>query len=85
MEWNKPVPFDEMPNIEKQQMMSIFLILNIEQLPILQTTPSMHNSLMYKHSDVNYDKQIWLLRDDDHHHATINDNDVLSISYLCHE
>ena len=70
-EWNKPVSFDEIPKIEKKINGQI-LILDMEQIPVLQTTSSIYNSLMYKNDEVKSDKQFWLLHDFDHYHAINN-------------
>jgi hypothetical protein len=71
MEWNKPVSFDEIPSIEKLLNCNI-MVLDIESIPILGTTSSIYNSLMYKNGHVKSSTQYWLLHDQDHYHSINN-------------
>ena len=71
LEWNKPVSFDEIPKIEKMIDANI-LILDMEQIPVLQTTSSIYNSLMYKNDDVKSNQLFWLLHDNNHYHSINN-------------
>ena len=84
LEWNKPVSFDEILKIEKKLDANI-LILDMEKIPMLNTTIGIYETLMYKNDEVKSNKQFWLLHDDDHYHAINNIKAFLAIEYFCSE
>ena len=51
MEWNKPVAFDEIHMVEEMLNVNI-MVVDIEKIPVLNTTSRIYNSLMYKNSSV---------------------------------
>jgi len=66
LEWNKPASFNEIPKIEKKIAANI-LMLDMEQIPVLQATSSIYNSLMYENDEMKSNQQSWLLHDNDHY------------------
>jgi len=84
LEWNKPVSFDEIPLVEEKLICSI-MILDIDNIPILNTTSKIYNSLMYKNSYVKSSTQYWLLHDSDHYHSINNIRGFLAVDYFCHQ
>ena len=51
MEWNKPVSFDEIPMVEEMLNANI-MVVDIKQIPVLNTTARIYNSRMYKNCSV---------------------------------
>ena len=84
LEWNKPVSFDEIPKIEKKLDARI-LILDMEKVPMLNSTIGIYETLMYKNDEIKSKQQFWLLHDDDHYHAINNIKGFLAIEYFCSE
>ena len=82
MEWNKPVSFDDLPNVEKILQCNI-LVLDIESLPVLNATSCIYNSLMYKNSHVKSSTQYWLLHDQEHYHSINNIKGFMAVDYFC--
>ena len=81
LEWNKPVSVVEIPKIEKKLDARI-LILDMEKIPMLNTTIGIYETLMYKNDEVKSNKQFWLLHDSDHYHAINNIKKFLAIEYF---
>ena len=84
LEWNQPVSFDEIATVEKHINCNI-MILDIESIPILNTTSNIYNTLMYKNSHVKSCHQYWLLHDTNHYHAINNIKGFLAVDYFCHQ
>jgi hypothetical protein len=84
LEWNKPVSVDEIPKIEKKLDARV-LILDMEKIPMLNSTIGIYETLMYKNDEVKSNKQFWLLHDSDHYHAINNIKKFLAIEYFCSE
>ena len=82
MEWNKPVSFDGLPNVEKILQCSI-LVLDIEHILVSNATSCIYNSLMYKNSHVKSSTQYWLLHDQEHYHSINNIKGFLAVDYFC--
>ena len=81
MEWNKPVSFDDLPNVEKILQCNI-LVLDIENLPVVNATSCIYNSLMYKNSHVKSSTQYWLPHDQEHYHSINNVIGFLAVDYF---
>ena len=82
MEWDKPVAINEIENVESILQCSI-LVFDIDNLPVLNTTNNVYNSLMYK-SEFNADyKQCHLLYDNEHYHCITNARGFLATYYYC--
>ncbi len=84
LEWNKPVSFDEIPKIEKVIDANI-LILNMENIPMLNSQIGIYQTLMYKNDEVKSKQQFWLLHDSDHYHSINNIRKFLAIDHFCTE
>ena len=82
MEWNKPVSFDDLPNVEKILQCKI-LVLDIGNLPVINATSCIYNSLMYKNSHVKSSTQYWLLHGQEHYHSINNIKGFLAVDYFC--
>jgi hypothetical protein len=83
-EWDKEVSFEDIHRVELKLKVRI-LILDMEQIPILNTTSSIYNSLMYMDSSHKFNATYWLLHDKDHYHSINNIKGFLAIDYFCHE
>ena len=59
------------------------MIFDMENIPILNTTPNIYNTLMHKNTNVKSNKQCWLLHDTDHYHAINNITGFLAVKYFC--
>ena len=84
LEWNKPVSFDEIPKIEKAIDANI-LILNMENIPMLNSQIGIYQTLMYKNDEIKSKQQFWLLHDSDHYHSINNIKKFLAIDHFCTE
>ena len=71
MEWDKPVAFGDIEKVERALQVNI-MIFDIDNIPMLKTTSSIYNSLMYKNSEVKTPTQYYLLYDNDHYHSINN-------------
>ena len=82
MEWNTPVSMNEIKHVEEMLKCNIF-VFDIDNLPILNTTTNIYNSLMYKSEyNENY-KQCYLLFDNNHFHCITNPKAFLATYYYC--
>ena len=82
MEWNKPVSFDDLPNVEKILQCNT-LVLDIEHLPVLYATSCIYNCLMYKNSHVKSSTQYRLPHDQEHYRSINIIKGVLAVDYFC--
>ena len=82
LEWNKPVSFDEIHIVEEMLNVNI-MVVDIEQIPVLNTTSRIYNSLMYKNSSIKSPTKYWLLHDADHYHSINNIERFLAVDYFC--
>ena len=57
MEWDKQVSFDDIDKVERALGVNI-MIFDIDNIPMLKTTSSIYNSLMYKNSEVKTTTQL---------------------------
>ena len=73
MTWNIPVSINEIEIIEEAIKCNIY-VFDINNLPVLNTTPNIYNSLMYKSGYNPENKQCHLLFDNDHYHCITNIN-----------
>ena len=83
-EWDKVVSFEDIHTVERKLQIRI-LILDMEQIPILKTTSSIYNSLMYMSKNHKFTETYWLLHDVDHYHSINNIKGFLAIEYFCSE
>ena len=83
-EWDKVVSFEDIHTVELKLQVRI-LILDMEQIPILKTTSSIYNSLMYMNKNHKFTATYWLLHDIDHYHSINNIKGFLAIEYFCSE
>ena len=84
MEWDKTVSFDEIPLVEQKLNVNI-LIFDIDAVPVMRTTTSIYQSLIYKNSEVGSGTQYYLLHDSEqeHYHAINNIKGFLAANYFC--
>ena len=84
MEWDKTVSFDEIPLVEEKLNVNI-LIFDIDAVPMMRTTTSIYQSLIYKNSEIESGTQYYLLHDSEqeHYHAINNINGFLAAHYFC--
>ena len=84
MEWDKTVSFDEIPLVEQKLNVNI-LIFDIDAVPMMRTTTSIDQSLIYKNSEIESGTQYYLLHDSEqeHYHAINNINGFLAAHYFC--
>jgi hypothetical protein len=83
-EWDEVVSFEDIHTVEFKLQVRI-LILDMEQIPILHTTSSIYNSLMYMSKNHKFTATYWLLHDMDHYHSINNIKGFLAIEYFCYE
>eukprot|EP00973_Karenia_brevis_P073683 10240597-Karenia_brevis.AAC.1 len=83
LEWDNPVSFDEIPVVEGKLQCNI-IVLDMENIPVLNTTSNIYNTLMYKNNDIKGSSQYWLLHDSDHYHSINNIKGFLAVDYFCH-
>ena len=84
MEWDKTVSFDEIPLVEQKLNVNI-LIFDIDAVPMMRTTTSIYQSLIYKNSEIESGTQYYLLHDSEqeHYHAINNIKGFLAAHYFC--
>ena len=84
MEWDKTVSFDEIPLVEQKLNVNI-LISDIDAVPMMRTTTSIYQSLIYKNSEIESGTQYYLLHDSEqeHYHAINNIRGFLAANYFC--
>jgi hypothetical protein len=84
MKWDTPVSVDEIPIVEAFLKLNIY-VLDIENLPMLNTTLNIYDSMIYKSKyEANF-KQCWLLMDGDHYNVINNIKGFLAVDYFCHK
>ncbi len=86
-EWGRQVVFTDIPEIEEKLSVNI-LILDINNLPIAETTKNIFNSIMYKNFNKERIKSYWLLfhKQADgggHYHTISNIKGFLCAKYFC--
>ena len=57
--------------------------MDIDNLPILKSTSSIYNSLMYKNNKIKSTVQYWLLFDNGHYHTINNIKGFIAVKYFC--
>ncbi len=82
-EWNKQISLADIPTIENILKINIS-VLDIENLPVLNTTTNIYNSLMYKNTTKIFNTRYWLLFDNDHYHSITNIKGFMAAKYFCH-
>ena len=81
MQWDNQVDFLKFPLIEERFNCNIFVI-DMENIPILNSKIDVWNVLMYKSVDRQKEKY-WLLYDNNHYHAITNIKGFLAVKYFC--
>ena len=82
MNWDDAVSVDAFSKIEHDLNCNLYL-LNVDNLPILNTTATLFQSLLYKSEyNENY-KQCWLLLNDNHYDVITKTTGFLACSHFC--
>ena len=80
--WGECVAVDDIPNIEQFLNVSIN-ILDLANLPLLNTTGYIHESMIYKSAYAKGKLTCWLLFGSDHYDPIANIKGFLADSYFC--
>ncbi len=81
-EWGKKVSLENIPTIEDILEVNI-PVFDIDNLPVLNTTTNIYNSLMYKNTSNRDNTKYWLLFDNGHFHTITNVKRFLATKYFC--
>ena len=85
MKWNEPVEISEQLGLIEIMLGCNIYILDIDNLPMLNTTANIYDSVMYK-STYNIDyKQCWLLLDNSHYNSIVNIKSFLACRCFCNK
>ena len=82
MNWDEQVGIDQIPIVEAILKCNIYVI-DIDNLPMMATTLTIYESLLYKARYTENYTQCWLLFDNNHYNVITNPKGFLCIDYFC--